>query len=164
MELQNNPHLDRSYRIAKLVAVMLLAGQLIYLAVLEFLASNHKLEVQPLHEQLSLLRPLFYGMAIALLLVSHWLRNRLLGHGAALQQMVVQILDPQARQQQMVKAIQIAMTVAGIPGILAVVLFLLGGERPDCYPLLAIAILGQLRLFPRRSDWERWYAQRNAFR
>jgi hypothetical protein len=164
MELQNNSHLDRSYRIARLVAVMLLAGQLIYLGVLEFLASNPTLEVQPLHEQLSLLRPLFYGMAVVLLLVSRWLRNRLLGGGAALRQMVVQILDPQARQQQMVKAVQVAMTVAGIPGVLAVVLFLLGGERTDCYPLLALAALGQLLLFPRRSDWERWYAQRNAFR
>jgi hypothetical protein len=164
MELQNNPHLDRSYRIARLMAILLLAGQLIYLVVIEVMAASGSTSSRSLLPQVPLLKPLFYGIAVLVLIVSAWLRNRLLGGGAALRQMVAQLLAPQERQQQMVKALQVAMTVAGVPGVLAVVLFLLGGDRTECYPLLVIAVLGQIRLFPRRSDWERWYAQRTAFR
>lgn len=164
MELQNNPHLERSFRIARMVAVLMMAGQLIYIVVIEAL---HHLAISPAQAVLGeypQLKPLFYGIAIFSLVLSFWLRSRLLGQGEELHRMVSQILDPQLRQQRMIKANQVAMSVAGTPGFLAVALFLLGGGRSDCYPLIALALIGQAKLFPTRQAWEQWYAQRNAFR
>lgn len=164
MEIQNNPHLDRSFRIAILLAFAAMAGQLFYGVVIEVLLASWSAARPNVVAEYPLLKPLFYVGAITLLLVAGRVRDHLLGQGAPLQQMVGQLLDPAQRQQRMVKASQVGMVIAGASGVLALLLFALGGDRLDCYPLIAVALVGQARLVPNRRTWEQWYAQRNTFR
>lgn len=164
MEIRNNPHLDRSFRIATLLAVAAMAGQLFYVVVIEVLMASETFARLSVVAEYPVLKPLFYVGAITLLLVAGRVRDHLLGQGAPLQQMVGQLLDPAERQQRMVKASQVGMGIAGACGVLALLLFVLGGDRLDCYPLIAVALVGQARLVPNRRVWEQWYAQRNAFR
>lgn len=48
------------------------------------------------------------------------------------------------------------MVLSEAPGILGLILFLLGGLNIDFYLLLFASLLLVFMYFPRRSGWEEW--------
>lgn len=136
-------------RTVSLVGVSIVVSLLIYLGVAEFIRARFR----PFHGfvavvDLQQLRYIFFGLAIVVVILIRVLRQVLLKK------------SPQDNEKTALHRLQraslVTMVLSEAPGILGLILFLLGGLNIDFYLLLFASLLLVFMYFPRRSGWEEW--------
>ncbi len=165
MDIQDNPKLLQSYRTLTLIASVMATSIVVYAGVVEFWVWRHPgFAGLAGGAGLEWLRPALIGAGVVAVLISGWVRGRLLGDGAGLGAMVSQVMLPQQRYQAMLRAVIVAMALCEAAALLGLLLFLLSGQRLDFYGPALVALIGIRLRFPGYHQWQMWYARRNSIR
>ena len=136
-------------RPAALVAAVIVASLVVYLALVEVLKATLRpfrgfaeiADMQPV-------RYAAYGAAAAVVLLLLVLRPRLFKHRTG--------EDSGAALARLQRAALLTMVLAEVPGVLGLVLFFIGGNAADFYKLLFASLVLAFIHFPRRGAWEEW--------
>jgi ABC-type Mn2+/Zn2+ transport system permease subunit len=138
--------LEGVHRVAVLVNVALIGSLISYAMIVEIL--KNKLNVYETLAPLDVIRAVFFAVGIGLVLAVKYLRGVLLTK------------TPGEASHLLVTKVQrysiIAAMFSETPGVLGLVLFMMGGARTDFYILLIMS-LGMFAVnFPRLSRWKEW--------
>lgn len=165
MELKDNPRLLESYRTVRLLGGAVGVSVVLYGMVVElWLWSQPTFRGYVHPAALRYVRPLIISLAVLLLLLSSWVRGRLLGISNSLEMMVTQAMLPQQRTLAMMRAAVIGFAMCEGSALLGLLLFLCSGRRWDFYGLAAITLIGLILRFPSYHQWQRWYGSRSQIR
>jgi hypothetical protein len=138
--------LRQAYRITAIIGGAMLASLAFYALVVEIVKANG-LPPGLAGGDPTVLRYLFFAIALAMLIVGRVVRARVLGAptGAG---------DPQIVAGRLQTATIVSLANCEAVAILGLVLFLLTGSSRDFYLFLVLAALGFILNFPRWSQWE----------
>jgi hypothetical protein len=145
----NQDELRSHLKTVSLIALSIIVSLLLYLAVAEFIRARFR----PFHgfvavAGLQQLRYVIFGLAIVTIILVRVLRQVLLKKSSR--------DDDKTAFHRLQRATLITLVLSEVPGILGLVLFLLGGLNVDLYLLLFASLLLVFMYFPRRSGWEEW--------
>jgi hypothetical protein len=131
------------------IGVSIIASLLVYLGVAEFIRARFR----PFRgfaniADLQQLRYVFFGLAIMTVIVIRVLRPVLLKKSSQ--------EDEKAVFHRLQRASLVTLVLSEVPGILGLILFILGGLNIDFYLLLFASLLLVFMYFPRLSSWEEW--------
>jgi hypothetical protein len=145
----NQDELRSHLKTVSLIALSIIVSLLLYLAVAEFIRARFR----PFHgfvavAGLQQLRYVIFGLAIVIIILVRVLRQVLLKKSSR--------YDDKTALHRLQRATLITLVLSEVPGILGLVLFLLGGLNVDLYLLLFASLLLVFMYFPRRSGWEEW--------
>lgn len=165
MESIDNPRLLQSYLTVKLLGRAVGASVLSYAMVVElWLWSQPTFRGYVHPAALVYVRSTVITVAALLLLLSSWVRDRLLGIGHSLEVMVTQAMVPQQRYLAMMRATIIGLAMSEGAALLGLLLFLCSGRRWDFYGVAALTLLNLILRFPSYRQWQRWYGIRSNIR
>lgn len=165
MDTKASPRLRQSYRTISLLGGAVAFSIVLYGAVVEFwLWSQPTFHGYVAPAALRYVRPLMISAAVLLLLLSGWVRGRMLGIGSSFEVMVAQAMLPQQRNLAMLRAAVVGFAMCEGAALLGLLLFLCTGRRWDFYGVAAMALLGLVLRFPTYRQWELWYGRRNSIR
>lgn len=139
-------NLQRAYRVALLINVSMLLTLGTYAVVVEVLKGSIQ-HVEPM-AAVGLLKNVFFVMGLALFFVVKFMGGVLLGNSRT-----------DTREERIGRLQRCAVFTAvlcEVPGVLGLVLFIVGGERVDFYILMAMSVGLYAAFFPRLSKWRRW--------
>lgn len=139
----------RYLRPAAMVAAVIAASLVVYLAIVEVVKAAFKpfrgfaeiADMQPV-------RYAAYGAAAAVVLLILVLRPRLFKRRGG--------EEPGAALPRLQRAAILTMVLAEVPAVLGLVLFFVGGNAADFYKLLFASLVLAFIHFPRRGAWEEW--------
>ena len=145
----NQDELRGHLRTVSLIGMSIIVSLLLYLAVAEFIRARFK----PFHGFVAMaglqqLRYVIFGLAIVTIALVRVLRQVLLKKSAP--------DDHKTALHRLQRVTLLTLVLSEVPGILGLVLFLLGGLNIDFYLLLFASLLLVFMYFPRRSGWEEW--------
>ena len=141
--------LQRHLKTVSFIAVSIIASLLAYFGIAEFIRARFR----PFHgfmavADLRFLRYAVFGLAIVTIILVRVLRPILLRKSPH--------DDDKTSLHRFQRATLVTLVLSEVPGILGLVLFLLGGLNIDFYFLLFASLLLVFMYFPRRSGWEEW--------
>lgn len=147
--MNNQDELHRHLKTSSLIAVSIITSLLLYLGIAEFIRARFR----PFHgfmavADLQFLRYVIFGLAVLTIILVRILRPILLRKSPH--------DDDKSAIHRLQKAALVTLVLSELPGILGLVLFLLGGLNIDFYFLLFASLLLVFMYFPRRSGWEEW--------
>jgi hypothetical protein len=147
MDIQDD--VQSHLRTVSLVGMSIIVSLLLYLGVEEFIRARFK----PFHgfaavADLQRLRFLMFGLAIVAIVVLRVLRQVMLRKSPT--------DDTKTALHRLQRASLVTIVLSETPGILGLILFLIGGLNVDFYLLLCASLLLVFMYFPRRSGWDEW--------
>ena len=145
----NQDELQRHLKTVALIAVSIIVSLLAYLGIAEFIRARFR----PFHgfmpvADLRSLRYVIFGLAVVTIILVRLLRQVLLRKSPH--------DDDKTALHRLQRATLVTLVLSEVPGILGLVLFLLGGLNIDFYFLLFASLVLVFMYFPRRSGWEEW--------
>jgi len=145
----NQDELQRHLKTVSLIAVSIIVSLLVYLGIAEFIRARFR----PFHgftavADLQSLRYVIFGLAVVTIILVRLLRQVLLKKSSH--------DDDKTALHRLQRATLVTLVLSEVPGILGLVLFLLGGLNIDFYFLLFASLVLVFMYFPRRSAWEEW--------
>lgn len=165
VELQQNERLLQQLMTARVIGLSIAASLVVLSGVVEFFSANQPTLLAGLDpQQLNLLRWGAIVLAVSLFVLFGRLRSHRLGRDRSYASGVAQAMIPQERYRVLMQTALIGFTLVDVIAMLGFVLFLFSGEPGDYYLFAAFSILMLGVYFPRRVQWERWYASGDRVR
>ena len=147
--MTENMDVNRYFRTALIISAAFIGSLLVYLVIVEVLRSR----LSPFQgfveiEGLSSLRYFIYIAAALQVIAIRLLRGVLLrsGQKGELKQLAL----------RMFRTTLLTFSLAEIPALLGLVLFLIGGYNRDFYILLFVSLFLFFMFFPRKQAWDLW--------
>ena len=140
--------LEKTYRINKIFGFAVAAAMLVYAAIVEVFRfkeiSFNVLDPAVLEN----LRFVFVFLSFAAYFIINFLNKKIL------------VKKPGETQEKLLQKLTLAnlvsLTLAELPALLGLILFLGSGNPRDFYPLLIISVLNFYVFFPKFSFWSAW--------
>ncbi len=151
---ESREELRRTHRTSALIGFGIIAFLLVLLIAEEIIRARLKpffgMAAIP---EMSLLRYLFYGLAVLEVVIIRVLQSLLLKRSRG---------DTfKITLQKLFRASLVTVCLSEVPGVLGFLLFLLGGFNRDFYALLVVSLVLVFMYFPRQRSWQDWI-ERNA--
>jgi hypothetical protein len=146
--------LKKTYRVAVIVGLALMAGLFVYAGVVELVPRDRALGSEPAltKDQLLLMKGVLVGLSVLLYFAIALVRDRM-APAPRLGRPLSEAEAVSVRQRLLVASI-VSFALAEAPASAGLVLFFLGGDPLDYYLFMVIALFLFSRAFPRFRDWE----------
>jgi hypothetical protein len=143
--------LRRTFKTATMLGWGLVGGPAVYLLLVELIRAQNRpflgyFSTSLAGESRMTLRYAIYGAAVALVVLLRLINGR--------QLRTVENLSPEAALSRLQRAGVLALSLAEIPAILGLALFLAAGYNRDFYVLLFVSLFLFFMYFPRLKNWE----------
>lgn len=147
--MEISEELRRAYRLNVMLGIVIFAALLIYVIIVEFIKASFKPFTGLVQvSNILIIRYLFYGIAILLIILLRLLRQALLHKKS--------VDAPRALVQRLSQTSILTLAICEVPALLGLLLFLLAGLSRDFYFLNIIAAILVFMNFPRLKQWEEW--------
>jgi hypothetical protein len=157
--------LRAAYRVTVIIGLAMMASLVVYFVIVG-LFENGTIVLQGPPAlpagQLELLKFIFLGIAIAVVLLARPLSGRILNAGS---QGIGHTRQPRFEPSAgpytgpLTVAAVLTYALSEVPAILGLALYFLGRSRTDFYIFLLISLFSFSYTFPKFSQWEEWYRQ-----
>ena len=140
-------NVEYAHRVAVIINVGLIASLGIYAMLVEIL--KHNIHAQQTTEALGVVRTVFFIVGISLVIAIKYICKGIM----------LNKTRGESRHSLIARLQRYSVVTAALcetPGILGLVLFVLGGSRIDFYILLAMSAGMYAVYFPRLSTWKGW--------
>ncbi|MFQ6081821.1 MAG: hypothetical protein ACE5WD_00495 [Candidatus Aminicenantia bacterium] len=156
MKVKSMDELKRSYRLATIIGIAMIASLFVYVAVIEFIKKNSA----PLNgfapfPEVDILRYVLLGVAIACFFLIRFIKNRILSGKATIQKETI-MYNLSAPIQRLLTASIITYAFCESVAIIGLVLFFIAGNSLDFYTFMVISLILFSIYFPRYNQWEEW--------
>jgi len=148
MNMQKPAEFDKAFAASRSLAMILGASLLVYLLLEEIIRGRYRLFLgfAPMRD-LSGLRYAGFGAAVIAVIALRLLHGRFTASAAA-------SADGSAAVRALFRAAVVGLTLAELPALIGLALFLVGGLNKDFYLLLFASGTLVFMYFPRQAAWE----------